>query len=123
MSETRIIDRALELPGLPLGNEGPVFREPWEAQAFALTLKLHEQGHFTWNEWATALSTAIKDAQHAGDCDDGSTYYEHWLAALESLVKHKGLSTSPELIERKDAWDRAVRNTPHGQPIELTNAD
>lgn len=111
--------KALELPGLPLGNEGPVFREPWEAQAFALALKLHEDGYYTWSEWAHALSTAIDQAQDDGDCDDGSTYYSHWLAALESLVTAKKLSSPTELATRKDEWDRAVRNTPHGQPIEL----
>ena len=72
-----------------------MFREPWEAQAFAMTLALHERGLFTWTEWADALSSAIKRAQAAGDCDDGSTYYEHWLAALETLVGTKGIAFSP----------------------------
>jgi len=116
---TTASDKALKLPGLPLNSEGPVFREPWEAQAFALVLKLHEDGHFTWAEWAETLSTAISSAQSAGDCDDGSTYYSHWLSALETLVTAKNLSSPAELTTRKDEWDRAVRNTPHGQPIEL----
>jgi len=116
---TNASEKALTLPGLPLNSEGPVFREPWEAQAFALAVKLHEDGHFTWTEWAEALSGAIDTAQSEGDCDDGSTYYSHWLTALESLVTGKQLSTSTELATRKDEWDRAVRNTPHGQPIEL----
>jgi hypothetical protein len=30
--------------------DAPTFNEPWEAQAFALTLQLHEAGHFTWRE-------------------------------------------------------------------------
>ena len=109
--------------GLPQFAGEPVFREPWEAQAFALTLHLHEAGHFTWDEWATMLSTKITEAQAAGDPDDGTTYYSHWLAALEALVVSHDLSNLAELETRKDAWDRAVRNTPHGQPIELANAD
>jgi len=116
---TNAEENVLNLPGLPLSNEGPVFREPWEAQAFALVLKLHEDGHFTWSEWAESLSAAISSAQLAGDSDDGSTYYSHWLSALETLVTTKKLSTTAELTTRKDEWDRAVRNTPHGQPIEL----
>ena len=38
------------LPGQPHDEGGPVFREPWEAQAFAMTLSLHERGLFTWPE-------------------------------------------------------------------------
>jgi len=109
------------LPDLPCDAEGPVFREPWEAQAFALTLRLHEQGAFTWTEWATALSVEIKRAQAAGDPDTGETYYRHWLAALERLALSKRLVNRSELEARREAWDRAVRATPHGQPISLEN--
>ncbi|WP_425523310.1 nitrile hydratase accessory protein [Microvirga terrestris] len=104
------------------GDDGePVFREPWEAQAFAMTLVLYEQGLFTWTEWATALSAAIKQAQGVGDCDDGLTYYQHWLAAIEQLVGDKGIATEQALAARRDAWDRAAHATPHGQPILLEN--
>jgi nitrile hydratase accessory protein len=99
----------------------PVFREPWEAQAFAMTLALHERGLFTWNEWAEALSAAIRQAQAAGDCDDGSTYYAHWLVALEALVEAKGIAGETALAARRAAWDRAAHATPHGQPILLEN--
>jgi nitrile hydratase accessory protein len=78
-----------ELPGIPLEAGAPVFKEPWEAKAFALTLALHERGLFTWPQWAEALSREIKRAQAAGDADLGDTYYQHWLLALESLVKEK----------------------------------
>ena len=77
---------AQEVPGIPCDAEGPVFREPWEAQAFAMTLTLHERGLFTWPQWAEALSRQIALAQAAGDADLGDTYYRHWLRALESLV-------------------------------------
>jgi len=98
-----------------------VFREPWEAQAFAMTLALHERGLFTWTEWADALSAAIRRAQAAGDCDDGSTYYEHWLAALETLVGSKGIADDHTLAHRREAWDRAAHATTHGEPILLEN--
>ena len=110
------------LPGQP--NDGcgePVFADPWMAQAFAMTVKLHEQGLFTWPGWAAARSDEIKRAQADGDPDLGDTYYQHWLAELERLVKEKGASSATELTERKDAWDRASKATPHGQPILLEN--
>ena len=113
---------AAAIAPIPHGEDGePVFREPWEAQAFAMTLSLHQRGLFTWAEWAAALSAAIKRAQAAGDCDDGSTYYRHWLAAIEHLVDEKGIASAQALAERRDAWDRAAHATPHGQPILLEN--
>ena len=113
---------AAEIAPIPRGDDGePVFREPWEAQAFAMTLALYERGLFTWPEWAGALSAGIKRAQAAGDCDDGSTYYQHWLSAIEQLVRDKGLASEEALVERRDAWDRAAHAPPHGQPILLEN--
>lgn len=109
-----------DLPGLPRDDRGsPVFREPWEAQAFAMAVRLHEAGHFSWTEWAKALADQIRQAQAAGDPDLGDTYYRHWLAALERLVASKGLVGIDELAERKRAWEAAARATPHGRPIEL----
>ena len=109
------------LPAIPRDESGPVFAEPWQAQAFAMTVALHERGLFTWPEWAAALSQAIKAAQSHGDADLGDTYYEHWLAALESLIAAKGVATAATLQTTAAAWDRAARATPHGQPIELSN--
>jgi nitrile hydratase accessory protein len=104
-------------------DDGPVFREAWEAQAFALTLNLSERGVFTWPEWTAALAAAIRRAQSAGDPDTGETYYHHWLAALEEIVVMKGLTTSATLMRYHDAWDTAARRTPHGRPIELAPDD
>ncbi len=107
------------LPGQPRDGDGPVFAEPWQAQAFALTLQLHEAGHFTWREWAEALGAEIDAARASGDPDLGDTYYRHWLAALERLAAEKGLAQSGELGARKAAWKRAFLTTPHGQPVVL----
>jgi nitrile hydratase accessory protein len=111
------------LPGQPADHGGPVFHEPWEAQAFAMTLLLHRQGLFTWPEWAEALAGAIAAAQAAGDADLGDTYYRHWLTALEGLVACKGASSTEELGRYRRAWDQAADRTPHGQPIELQPRD
>jgi nitrile hydratase accessory protein len=111
------------VPSIPCDAEGPVFREPWEAQAFAMALALHERGVFTWNEWADTLSSEIKRAQVEGDPDTGETYYRHWLAALERLIAVKGVTTSETLHRYRDAWDHAADRTPHGAPIELRPED
>jgi nitrile hydratase accessory protein len=108
-----------ELPHLPQDTNGPVFAEPWQAQAFALAIKLSEQGYFTWKEWATALADEIRAAANRGEPDDGSRYYHHWLAALERLVTAKGLADSAALATRKEAWADAYRSTPHGVPVNL----
>ena len=107
------------LPGQPRDNAGPVFREPWEAQAFAMAVKLHEGGRFTWSEWAAALSTEIAAATARGEPDLGDTYYRHWLAALEKIVAAKKLVGKDDLHRRRSAWAEAARTTPHGQPITL----
>jgi nitrile hydratase accessory protein len=107
------------LPRLPQDDGGPVFAEPWQAQAFALAVKLSEQGHFSWKEWAAALADELKAAVNRGEPDDGSRYYQHWLAALERLVTSKGLSDPASLLARKEAWAEAYRHTPHGKPVEL----
>ena len=111
------------VPGLPRDEGGPVFHEPWQAQAFAMTLALYKRGLFTWPEWAAALAAQIKHAQQAGDADLGDTYYHHWLAALEALVAAKGASSAIELARYRDAWDHAADRTPHGRPIELQPGD
>jgi nitrile hydratase accessory protein len=111
------------VPSIPRDAEGPVFREPWEAQAFAMALALYDRGLFTWPEWAAALADEIKRAQAAGDPDTGETYYRHWLNALERIVAEKGIATRDTLHRYRDAWDRAADRTPHGTPIELKPDD
>jgi nitrile hydratase accessory protein len=116
--------RALEAnPGLPADAQGPVFREPWQAQVFAMTLALHAKGLFAWGEWAAMLGETIKAAQAAGDPDTGETYYRHWLAALERIVEEKGIASATLRTRYYDAWDHAADRTPHGQPIELKPED
>lgn len=104
-------------------DQDPVFAEPWQAQAFALTLTLRQRGMFTWPEWAATLADEIAKARARGDRDLGDTYYEHWLAALERLVAEKGASDSGELERVRMAWDRAAQRTPHGKAIELSETD
>jgi len=113
-------ERLQALPRLPQDKGEPVFAEPWQAQAFALAVKLSEEGYFTWKEWAAALAKELNTATSRGEPDDGSHYYDHWLAALEHLVTAKGLTDSASLLARKEAWADAYRSTPHGMPVKLT---
>jgi len=108
---------------IPLNADGPVFSAPWEAEAFALALALHERGLFTWKEWAQTLGDEIEKAQAAGDPDTGETYYHHWLATLERIVAARGLADTAVLARTREAWQRACVRTPHGTPIELCPGD
>ncbi len=112
-------ERLDALPPLPRDDDGPVFAEPWQAQAFALAVSLSEQGHFTWKEWTGVLADELRAAAARGEPDDGSRYYHHWVAALERLAATKGLTDAPTLHTRKEAWADAYRHTPHGQPVVL----
>ena len=114
---------AAALPDLPRDADGPVFRQPWEARAFAMAVSLHAHGVFSWSEWAATLADEITRAQARGDPDAGDTYYQHWLAALERLVAEKRVTTSETLARTRIAWDRAADRTPHGKPIELRDED
>ena len=116
---TAAAERIAGLPRLPRDEGGPVFAEPWQAQAFALAVRLSEQGHFTWKEWAAALAAELKAAADRGEPDDGSRYYDHWLATLERLGAEKDLTDPAALVARKEAWAEAYRRTPHGKPVEL----
>jgi nitrile hydratase accessory protein len=110
------------VPAVPSDAQGPVFAEPWEAQAFALAIDAHARGLFSWSEWAAELSAQIKAAQAAGDPDTGQTYYRHWLATLEALTIQKGAASRVQLEQVQQAWDRAAKATPHGQPVVLEDA-
>jgi nitrile hydratase accessory protein len=111
------------IPGIPRDANGPVFRAPWEAHAFAMAIALYEKGLFAWSDWSTMLGEEIKKAQAAGDPDTGETYYRHWLATLERMVAEKRATSPQALIEHYQAWERATRRTPHGKPIELKAED
>jgi nitrile hydratase accessory protein len=119
-----VIGPPAELIGaLPRDAGGPVFREPWEAQAFAMAVALYERGLFTWPEWAAVLADEIARAQAAGDPDTGESYYHHWLGALERIVAEKGVTDRAALKRYHDAWDHAADRTPHGSPIVLSAED
>ncbi len=108
------------VPSIPHRDDAPVFQAPWEAEAFAMVLALHERQVFSWTEWASVLADAIFQAQQEGDPDIGDTYYLHWLSALENIVLAKGVGAPDQLQGLAEAWRQAALTTPHGMPIELT---
>ncbi len=120
IAEPRIAERLAAPPPVPRDEGGPVFAEPWQAQAFALAVNLSEQGLFTWNEWAEMLGAELKAAADRGEPDDGSHYYEHWLAALERLLTAKRVFDRAALDQREEAWADAYRHTPQGKPVMLS---
>jgi nitrile hydratase accessory protein len=128
MSETLLEPEAAQraadaVPSIPRDANGPVFRAPWEAHAFAMALALYEKGLFAWSEWSAMLSEEIKKAQAAGDADTGETYYHHWLNTLERMVEAKGAASAQALEQHYQAWEHAMHRTSHGKPIELTAED
>ena len=107
---------------IPHDEEGPVFNAPWAAAAFALAVRLSQEGHFTWREWTQTLAGEIAKAQRQGDPDLGDTYYCHWVNALERLCAEKALADASDVHRRKEEWRQAYLNTPHGKPVELSAA-
>lgn len=119
MSQCETPSTLVQSLGLPKSNEGdPVFAEPWQADAFALTVHLHARGVFSWPEWAEALSTEI---HRPGLADDGSDYFEAWVAALSAILCSKGVADAQTIDALQLGWQRAALATPHGQPILLEN--
>lgn len=121
MSQHRVPPRHPDMPPIPVDGDGPVFREPWEAQAFALVLDLYDKGHFTWSEWVRFLSAEIAGAKARGEADSGEDYYRHWLAALEKLMAAKNLTSTEELARRRRQWAEADHHRGFGEPIVLSH--
>ena len=109
----------LKMPVLEKNHEGPVFKEPWQAQAFAMVVTLSEAGLFSWQEWSSELSASIQSQQKMGDPGDGETYYLHWLETLEKMLSRKNLIEHADLLKRISEWEEAYLKTPHGQPVQL----
>lgn len=104
---------------MSLSEPPDVFQEPWQAQAFALTLYLHNAGVITWDQWARVLADALAARAEQGAATDGSDYYEAWLQALETLAIDLGLADRNALGGLKAAWAEAYEHTPHGRPVTL----
>ncbi|PDT14104.1 nitrile hydratase accessory protein [Rhizobium sp. J15] len=119
MSVCEIPSELSQSPGLPKSPEGaPVFPEPWAAEAFAMTVHLHEKGLFSWSEWAESLSRQL---HQPGRADDGSDYFDCWVAALSELLVSRGVADAAAILDLQQSWLRAAEATPHGHPIELAN--
>ena len=111
------------IESIPRDGEGPVFREPWEAQAFALVVQLHQRGLFTWKEWADTLSAEIRAVGERGEADTGADYYHHWLAALERLLAAKQLTDAAQLGARREQllaeWPSGHDHVARREPVRV----
>ena len=94
---------------MPRDDEGPVFDEPWQAQAFATVVELIESGSLSREEWAETLGAVLKEAELRGEFDTGERYYEHWLTAIEHLAVAKDLAGWQEL----ESEQRVIEENDH----------
>ncbi|MGV1756263.1 nitrile hydratase accessory protein [Rhizobium sp. A22-96] len=119
MSACEVASSLAQSPELPKSADGePVFPEPWAAEAFAMTVHLHEKGVFAWSEWAERLSAEL---HKPGRAPDGNDYFDCWVAALCNLLVAKGIADASAILTLQQSWQRAAEATPHGQPIALEN--
>ncbi len=118
MTEQKMHEALAQTP-IPIDTEGPIFEEPWQAQAFAMTVQMHEAGHFKWTEWADIFGAEIAIATQEGRGCGNSDYYACWLTALEKLMAQKQFVSPPEQAKRQEEWLHAHLHTPHGEPVEL----
>ena len=87
---------------LPRSNGELVFAAPWEGRAFGIAVALNESGMYQWGDFQCRLAEEI-DA--APPDEEGSMYYERWLASLENLLLERGMVTSEELDARTTAYE------------------
>ncbi|MBB5573472.1 MULTISPECIES: nitrile hydratase accessory protein [Rhizobium] len=119
MSACEIASPLAQSPQLPKSTDGePVFPEPWAAEAFAMTVHLYEKGLFSWGEWAEQLSAEL---HRPGRAEDGSDYFDCWVAALSGLLVSRGIADAGAILDLQRSWQRAAEATPHGKPILLEN--
>ncbi len=72
-------------------TEEPVFHAEWERRAFAMTVAAGFLG-----KWTIDQSRHARERQHPADYLR-HTYYENWLAGLETLLVETGLIDEDEL--------------------------
>jgi len=97
----------------------PVFAEPWHAQVFAVTVALNEAGRFDWPDWAARFSATLKRHGLSRALDGGDDYFHAWLETLEGFLAEQGVAPPEDVRSVHDAWEKAFRTTPHGQPVHL----
>lgn len=109
-------------PDDPLSPPADHFAEPWHASTLAIAAAMVKAGRFTQSQWAAALGNSLKEAESSGAPDTDETYFMAALSALEGLSAGSGVGAQ-EQAERKAAWEKAYRQTPHGAPVRLDHLD
>lgn len=115
------VDKAPDL--IPdIDRTGPVFDEPWQAQAFSVLVALRQEGCFEWKDWVDVFSQTIKAFPAEPGETANAAYFRQWAYALERMLVGRGLLTASEIAGREQQWRQAYLNTPHGEPVHLINA-
>jgi len=73
----------------------PVFHDAWEKRAMSLTLLGLADGLYNVDEFRHAIER-MAPAEYLQ-----TSYYEHWLHALETLMVEKGIVTAEALAARR----------------------
>ncbi|WP_436348563.1 nitrile hydratase accessory protein [Natronorubrum sp. FCH18a] len=94
------LEELIELSGKTAGTEESTFDSPAQARAFGLVLALSREGAFEWDEFQQQLIDRIATDDGSLETETEATYYDHWIAALEGLLREKGELSTAELEER-----------------------
>ncbi|TQC49942.1 nitrile hydratase accessory protein [Rhodococcus sp. WS4] len=114
------------LPSVPEGDTA--FTAPWEIRAFAMAVAAYDASQFEWSEFQRSLIDSIRAWENRSDPSGESpwSYYEHWLAALETRLASSGAISGEDLDQRT----RTVLATPpdrdhhkaHLEPVSIDPA-
>ena len=99
-SPDRRIANMVGSSALPRKNGELVFEAPWEGRAFGIAVALGDEGLYEWRDFSQRLAAEIADTPDKSR----SSYYEQWLAALETLAVDRGLLTREEINGRTDEF-------------------
>ncbi len=81
-----------------------IFAAPWEAKAFAIIVKLAQDGHFSWADWVACFSREVAAATAAAERGEPApSYYEQWLTAAETLLVERRLTSREQLLAKRFA--------------------
>ena len=95
---------------IPRKNGELVFEAPWEGRAFGIAVALSELGEYDWEAFRQRLISTIAAADASEAPAAASSYYERWLASLESLLAESGLVDEAELAERAFQFEFGERD-------------
>lgn len=100
----------------PIVRDEETFHADWEARAFAMVLITMAQGHYGMDEFRHAIERLAPAAYLE------ATYYERWLAAMETLLVEQDVLEPPEVEARFERFVVGETEVPERSDPELTDA-